>query len=134
MLSGYSGTPLKKKLGLKDEFALMLINEPEGYFEWIESTPAQHKIKTSGKVDFVHWFCSGQSGFQESLIDLSQQIVSNGMIWVSWEKKKAKLDGELSENFIRDTALSIGLVDIKVCAVNETWSGLKLVWRKENRT
>jgi len=133
MLAGYSSTPLKKKLGLKDEFLVQLINVPDAYFEWIETEPKQLKLVIEEKADFIHWFCSGKAGFEKHLLELSREIVANGMIWVSWEKKKSKLDGELNENFIRDLALALGLVDVKVCAVSETWSGLKLVWRVENR-
>ena len=125
----YSGTPLAKKLGLKPGFVIRLINEPENYTalfsEWpddiaIESDPKQLK-------DLIHFFTRDKAELLRLLPKLREEIQQNGMIWVSWPKKASKVPTDVNENEIRNLALSISLVDVKVCAVDATWSGLKLV-------
>lgn len=135
MKSGYSKTPLVKKLGIKENFIIKLINQPVYYFSIVdlpESVSILDK-KNSTLCDFIHYFIIESEIFFETLPKLKQQIKQNGMIWISWDKTKSKDKQAINENLIRQRALSIGLVDIKVCSVNEIWSGLKLVIRKENR-
>ena len=126
---GYSKTPLAKKLGIKDGFRLKLVNAPAYYFDLFTDMPANVDIDTGGKhkKDLVHFFTNDEKELNNVLPKLKQEIVQNGTIWVSWPKKSAKVVSTVSENMIRDVALKNGLVDIKVCAVDETWSGLKLV-------
>ena len=125
---GYSKTPLAKKLGIKPGFTLKLVNEPEYYFELFTDLPDDLDM-TAGKQkkDLIHFFTKDEKELKHQLPKLKNEIVQSGIIWVSWPKKSAKVVSDVSENLVRDTALSIGLVDIKVCAVDEIWSGLKLV-------
>lgn len=134
-LYGYSGTPLAKKLGLKNGFQVCLINAPEHYFELFTDLPAElyFEDKEDVKVDFIHFFTKDKYEFMMMLPRLKDRIKPNGMIWVSWPKKASKVPTDITEDIIRNFALQIGLVDIKVCAVDETWSGLKLVIPVKNR-
>jgi hypothetical protein len=127
--AGYSGTPLAKKLGIKPGFKIGLINAPGNYFDLFTDLPGDIKITndTSIKKDLIHFFTKSESAFTTMLPDLKNQIKPNGMIWVSWPKKASKVVTDITEDIIRNYALKIGLVDIKVCAVDEIWSGLKLV-------
>lgn len=129
MSAGYSGTQLAKKLGIKDGFSIKLINEPAYYFDLFTDMPADIKIAKGPKGDknFIHYFVKEAAGLRKTLTVLKNEIVPDGMIWVSWPKKGSKVVTDVGEQLIRDTALSIGLVDIKVCAVDDVWSGLKLV-------
>ena len=127
--AGYSGTPLSKKLGIKPGFHIKLINAPEYYFDLFTDLPADLNFKDdpNTKKDFVHFFTKQEDEFIKTLPLLKDQLKSNGMIWVSWPKKASKIATDITEDTIRNYAIKIGLVDIKVCAVDETWSGLKLV-------
>ena len=133
---GYSGTPLHKKLGIKNGFLVYLENAPPNYFELLGDFPNEiHLVESlAEKVDFIHLFTNTYNELAESLDEFQNQIKANGMIWVSWYKKAAKLPTEITEDIIRETALKLKLVDVKVCAVDEKWSGLKLVIRRENRS
>ena len=127
--SGYSGTPLAKKLGIKNGFTVSLINAPDHYFDLFDDMPPDVAFKSdAGSVkDLVHLFVKEADTFFLLLPQLRQQIKPNGIIWVSWPKKSSKVPTDITEDTIRNFALSIDLVDIKVCAVDEVWSGLKLV-------
>jgi len=127
--AGYSGTPLAKKLGIKPGFNILLINAPEHYFNLFTDLPADLTINNdaSPQKDFIHFFTKQKEEYLNLLPDLKQQIKSNGIIWVSWPKKASKVPTDITEDVIRNFALQSGLVDIKVCAVDEIWSGLKLV-------
>jgi hypothetical protein len=127
--SGYSGTPLAKKLGIKEGFKIRLVNEPDYYFKLFTDMPSG--IKNSGetktKKDFIHYFTKNASQLHKDIKQLRQQMEENGMLWISWPKKSAKVESDVDENIVRDIGLKSGLVDIKVCAVDETWSALKFV-------
>jgi hypothetical protein len=126
--AGYSGTPLAKKLGLKAGFNISLINPPEGYFDLFTDLPGNLILSDNElKKDFIHFFVMDESDYLSKLPLLKSQIKPEGMIWISWPKKASKIITDITENTIRNYAIQIGLVDIKVCAVNEIWSGLKLV-------
>ncbi len=135
MTPGYSGTPLFKKLGLKSGHLVYLQNPPGNYFLLLEGLPNEiHFVETlETKVDLIHLFTNNFTELAEALDEFQNRIKEDGMIWVSWYKKSAKLPTELTEDIIREIALGLKLVDVKVCAVDEKWSGLKLVIRKENR-
>ncbi len=130
-------TPLLQKLGIKQSFCIYLYNAPQNYNELLENEyPKDTSIIESlefQKADFIHFFTNKVSELEEKLPFFQNSIFENGMIWVSWYKKASKKASELNEDIIRDTALALKLVDIKVCSVNEDWSGLKLVIRKELR-
>ena len=126
---GYSQTPLAKKLGMKEGFTISLINTPPNYQQLFTDFTGLVEITNdlSKKKDLIHFFVDSSQDLYKGLIPLKDQIKKNGMIWVSWPKKSSKIKTDVHENLIRSFALEIGLVDIKVCAVDETWSGLKLV-------
>ena len=126
-MAGYSGTPLVKKLGIKANAKLKVVNEPDGYWDWISPLPEGAATSAKGAIDFVHLFVTSKKKFETDVIKFRDKLKPDGMIWVSWPKKASKVETDLDENIIRDFALKNKLVDIKVCAVNEVWSGLKLV-------
>lgn len=128
-MAAYSSTPLAKKLGIKNGFGIRLINEPDYYFSLFTDLPTDIKILTDkkSKKNFIHLFVKNRNDFEKHIYELKNEIEPDGIIWVSWYKKSAKILTDVTEDKIRSIALSIGLVDIKVCAVDEVWSGLKLV-------
>jgi hypothetical protein len=136
MTAGYSGAPLAKKLGIKEGFAVLGLNLPDNYSELVEPLPDGVTIltKPQPEIDLVHLFTNRRDELLRGLSEYKDLIKQNGTIWVSWYKKAAKLPTEITEDDVRNTALMLGLVDVKVCAVDEKWSGLKLVIRVENRT
>lgn len=128
-ITGYSGTPLLKKLGLKDEHRVWLLHSPEGYFDWLERDISTQVCGPKQVPDFVHLFAANQAAFEKSMRSLAPVWRKNPqlVIWVSWYKKSSGVPTDLTEDLIRGYALDNGLVDIKVCAVSDQWSGLKLV-------
>ncbi|WP_199118477.1 DUF3052 family protein [Pedobacter sp. ASV28] len=131
--TGYSGTPLAKKLGIKEHFKLLLINTPAHYFDLLVDLPKILEINESSPQDLIHYFTKQLSELDRELPFLKSQIKDNGMIWISWPKKSAKVPTDLTEDLIREIAIKNGLIDVKVCAVDEIWSGLKLVIPVKNR-
>jgi hypothetical protein len=129
MFAGYSTTPLAKKLGIKPGSRMKLINAPEHYFSLFADMPDDVIPDNRSKqgLNFIHFFTKDAGELGRVLPGLKNEIVPNGIVWVSWPKKSAKVSTDVHENLIRDIALEHGLVDIKVCAVDDTWSGLKLV-------
>ena len=127
--SGYSGTALEKKLGIKENFIIRLIHTPKNYFDLFAEWPKNVEISDDPQVkkNLIHFFTREFSEYHRLLPLLKKEIEQNGMIWVSWPKKASKISSDVSEDLIRNYALETGLVDIKVCAVNEDWSALKLV-------
>ena len=128
-LAGYSGTPLIKKLGIKPCMKVLLINEPKEYYELLETNLNEQLCKKSEMPDFVHLFVKNNNEFFDEMKKLKSIIKKKSqiIIWVSWYKKAAKIPTDITEDTIRNFALLNNLVDIKVCAVSEIWSGLKLV-------
>jgi hypothetical protein len=125
--AGYSGTPLAKKLGIKEGFKISLFNQPEYYFNLFTDFPENVKVINKGSVDFIHYFVKEEKQLAKEITGLKAKIKQDGMIWISWPKKSSKVETDVTEDVVRNIALKNGLVDIKVCAVDETWSGLKLV-------
>ena len=127
-VAGYSGTPLAKKLGIREGFRIALFNQPEYYFRLFTDFPENVKfINNKSKVDLIHYFVKEGKQLATDIHKLKDTIEQNGMIWISWPKKSSKVETDITEDVVRHLALTNGLVDIKVCAVDETWSGLKLV-------
>jgi hypothetical protein len=128
-MAGYSGTPLAKKLGIKAGFIINLVNAPEHYFELFTDLPAELEFSDDPEIkkDFIHFFTLQKEEYITLLPALKSQLKPDGMIWASWPKKSSKVVTDITEDIIRNYAIEIGLVDIKVCAVDEIWSGLKLV-------
>ena len=135
-MAGYSGTPLAKKLGIKPATKICAISAPANYAELL--APLADGVRISSRLDqhtkFVHIFATEKSRLIAALKSSLARMEPDAAIWVSWPKKAAKVPTDITEDTIRETALPMGLVDIKVCAVDEVWSGLKLVLRKENRS
>ena len=135
MAAGYSGTPLAKKLGVKDAQRTWRYNMPLSVAAEIEVSghkPVLLKTPQSG-LDMAHIFVTRRDDLSQKIASLRPLLNPDGTIWVSWPKKAAKLPTEVNEDVVRSEAFPLGLVDIKVCAVDETWSGLKLVIRKSER-
>lgn len=133
--AGYSGTPLIKKLGIKEGFDVLFINPPEGYMDYLGELPAEVSVKNklSGKLDFIQFFAKSRAEFEKKFLQLKKALKPAGQLWVSWPKKASKIPTDITEDIIRVFALKNGLVDVKVCAVDEIWSGLKLVYRLKDR-
>jgi hypothetical protein len=133
-MAGYSGTPLAKKLGLKAGLTVHTIDAPENYLELIAPTPALTFAARPGRtVDLVHGFFTSSSALSKALEAVRARCGSGVTMWVSWPKKSSGLPTEVGEDLIRALALPLGFVDVKVCAVDEVWSGLKLVVRTSLR-
>jgi hypothetical protein len=134
-MAGYSGTPLGRKLGFKEDMRVVLINPPRGYDELVAPVPmgVRFSSRLSAGIDMVHVFATEKRRLSEALRAAVPRLKQDGMIWVSWPKKSAKVTTDITEDTIREVAFPLGLVDIKVCAVDEVWSGLKLVIRKALR-
>jgi hypothetical protein len=127
--AGYSETSLAKKLGIKSGFNVWLVNAPDNYLAWFDDMPEGVNFNNDQHTsqDLIHLFVKQQETLITLLPQLKHEIKPNGMIWVSWPKKASKVITDVTEDIIRNHAIEIGLVDIKVCAVDEIWSGLKLV-------
>ncbi|MEM6720216.1 MAG: DUF3052 domain-containing protein [Bacteroidota bacterium] len=134
--SGYSGTPLAKKLGIKAGFTIKIVRAPEDYFDLFADLPSDlTKVSdVETKKDFIHYFTKSADELLADITSLREEITQNGMIWISWPKKASKIKTDLNGNIVREIGLSNGLVDVKVCAVNEIWSGHKFVIPKKDRT
>ncbi len=134
-MAGYSGTPLAKKLGIKSGYRVRVTNAPANYRSLVSPLPDNVTIsnRISKGIHIWHFFTASKSELQQKLNDMMQGIPADGMIWVSWPKKSSGVASTVTEDTIREVALPMGLVDVKVCAVDDTWSGLKLVIRKELR-
>jgi len=133
--TGYSGTPLAQKLGIKEGTRLLPLNAPTDYGEFLGRLPPGAVITRRGgvTVDIVHLFADRSAELRRHLTALRRQLRPDAEIWVSWPKRTSKVPTDITEDVIRDVALPMGFVDIKVCAVTDVWSGLKLVVRKELR-
>jgi hypothetical protein len=135
-MAGYSGTPLWKKLGYKAGTAALVDGAPAGYCALL-GLPAQIRVAwlPGPRLDmgFVHVFATSAARLRAKLVSHRRRIAPDGVIWVSWPKRASGVSTDLTEDVVRDLALPLGLVDIKVCAVDEVWSGLKLMIRKDQR-
>lgn len=134
--AGYSGTPLAKKLGITEGTSVLPIGAPTHYRELLAPLPPRVRFLRSldPETDIVHLFVKKREVLAKHLHELYPTIRADAAIWVSWPKKTSKVETDITEDTVRAVALPLGLVDIKVCAVDETWSGLKLVIRTANRT
>lgn len=136
-MAGYSGTPLIRKLGLKPGMTAVVLNPPWPYAETLGHASAIRELGPDATLpaglDFIHLFTPFHDELQTALTNARSALAPAGMIWISWPKKAAKLYSEITEDTVRELCLPMGLVDIKVCAVDDVWSGLKLVIRKELR-
>jgi hypothetical protein len=133
--AGYSWTPLARKLGVKESSRVLLLGAPEDYAKLLRPLPAgvQFKRRPGPDVDIAHVFVTRRQELARHLGSLRRTLAPDAALWVSWPKKSAKVPTTVTEDTIREVALPLGFVDVKVCAVTEVWSGLKLVVRKELR-
>jgi hypothetical protein len=135
-MTGYSGTPLWKKLGYKTGVGAYVEAAPKNYAALL-ALPADLVVlwlaRPKKGLQFAHLFVTSAAALETKLFRFRKQLAPDGVIWISWPKKSAGVVTDVSENLVRDTALPLGLVDIKVCAIDEVWSGLKLMIRRENR-
>lgn len=134
-MAGYSGTPLSRKLGLKPGSKVLLVGAPPGQRKLLMPLPAGVEFvrRLSEATDLVHLFATRKAEIGKRLPAIRRKMRADAMVWVSWPKKAAGVATDLTEDVVRGLALPLGLVDVKVCAVDEVWSGLKLVVRKELR-
>jgi len=133
--AGYSGTPLINKLGIKTEMKILLMYPPADYFKLLQSDLTRQLTTATKPVDFIHLFAKDTAVFKKEMKTVLKfcKMNTSAIVWVSWYKKSSGIQSDLSENIIRDFALQHDLVDIKVCAVSNEWSGLKLVVPLANR-
>ena len=135
-MAGYSGTPLVKKLGIKEGASVLLVSPPEGFLKTLGPLPSDAEIVSSRgreKLDVVLLFVLSQKKLEQEFSRLAGRLKPAGGLWVCWPKKASGVKTDLTENLIRDVGLAAGLVDNKVCAVDETWSGLRFVIRLVDR-
>ena len=134
-MAGYSGTPLPGKLGIKPGARVLAVDAPKTYAALISPLPSKAALvsRLDQTVDIIHVFVTTKAELSRFLKTALGKMRPDAALWVSWPKKAAGVSTDVSENTIREVALPLGFVDIKVCAVDEVWSGLKLVIRKENR-
>ena len=135
MAAGYSGTPLTKKLGIKEGFRVALVGAPKGFRGELEGLPTKVEFVTSVEtsLDLIVFFAKSRSELLSNFSRLAAKLAPAGMLWIAWPKKASGVASDLSDGVVRQTGLDAGLVDTKVCAVNEVWSGLKCVIRVKNR-
>jgi hypothetical protein len=134
-MAGYSDTPLARKLGIKEGFKVFLVKAPAQYRALLAPLPASVRFTSTvnSSTNLVHAFATERSALARLLSTLRKKLSHETAIWVSWPKKSSKVPTDITEDAIREIALPLGYVDIKVCAVTEVWSGLKLVVRRELR-
>jgi len=135
MSAGYSKTPFVKKLGIKSGFRVCLVNELDTYIAQLEDLPSDvvFVAPTDSNIDFIHGFYLSRAQLEQDIDRLKQALAVNGMLWLSWVKKSSKIESDLNREMIREIGLGVGLVDIKVGAIDEIWSGLKFVYRLSDR-
>jgi len=134
-MAGYSGTALVKKLGIKPGFRIALVHAPNGFEEELGKLPATVRklSRVTRPMDFVLLFSKSAASLERDFARFAEALVPNGMLWVAWPKKASGVLTDLTDNSVRQIGLNVGLVDVKVCAVNEVWSGLKFVYRLQDR-
>lgn len=134
-MAGYSDIALPQKLGIKPGATVIAINEPANYRKLLGKIPdgAHFSNRVTRGAEFIHFFTTRRRDLKKKLSILRERLAQGGVLWISWPKKSAGVPSDVTEDVIRAVALPLGLVDIKVCAVDETWSGLKLMIRREER-
>ena len=134
-MAGYSGTPLVKKLGIKEGSRVALVNAPENFQAELGELPADVKFmnSTTKSLDLILFFVLSERKLATEFAKLSARLTSNGMIWIAWPKKSSGVTTDLTFDRVQRIGLDAGLVDVKICAINDTWSGLKFVYRLKDR-
>lgn len=134
-MPGYSGTPLPKKLGIKDGFRVCLVKTPSDVLSELKASLAACEVVRDSKapLDFAMLFATSKAELAKEFKRIAKSLAPAGMLWVSWPKKSSGVANDLDENLVRGIGLAAGLVDVKVCAVTDVWSGLKFVRRLKDR-
>ncbi len=134
-MAGYSSTPLVKKLGIKPDSKVLFINEPANFYEALGELPEniRNQNKLNDKYDYVHYFAYSKIELESLFGEIEKFLKKDGMVWISWPKKASGVKVDLDENVIREVGLTYGLVDVKVAAIDNVWSGLKFVYRLKDR-
>ena len=135
MSGGYSRRPLAEKLGIKEGTKIVVVNAPKKYIDIVQTLPKDVSIVLEPKQPsrFIHTFVTRKRELEKSLPRLARKLASDGTLWVSWQKRSSEMKTDLDENAVRDIGLKSGLVDVKVVAIDETWSGIKFVYRLRDR-
>ncbi len=135
MPAGYSGTPLARKLGIAESSTVATVDEPEDFRELLAPVPDGVTFRTSlrGRADVVVLFVTERREFERRIGTASRVVFPAGGLWIAWPKRASKVPTDMTEDVVREVALPLGLVDNKVCAISDVWSGLRLVWRRELR-
>lgn len=135
-MAGYSGTPLIKKLGIKEGFRVALVNSPKGFQKELSPLPDKAKFApcVTDSLDVILLFVNSEAELRRKFVLLAANLVANGMLWVAWPKKSSGVATDLSFTNVQRIGLDAGLVDVKICAVNDIWSGLKFVYRLKDRS
>jgi hypothetical protein len=136
MTSGYSGTPLPKKLGIKEDHRLALLSAPARFTPTLKPLPAGVIVATEpqdGPFDVILFFTKTREELAGAFSALAKRLVPNGGLWIAWPKRASGVSTDLTEDVVRSVGLGVGLVDNKVCAIDETWSGLRFVYRRADR-
>jgi hypothetical protein len=134
-MAGYSGTPLAKKLGIKEASLVALVGAPDGFELTLGDLPdgARTTRRAGTAHDVVIVFATERAALERAVVKHERAVFPAGSLWAAWPKKAAKVPTDITEDVVREICLPRGLADVKVCAIDDTWSGLKLVWRKELR-
>ena len=135
-MAGYSGTPLPKKLGIKDGSRIALINAPKDFESELGELPDNVEFikRPTKSLDIILFFVLTERALARDFAKHAARLTANGMLWIAWPKKSSGVISDLSEQRVREIGLNVGLVDVKVCAIDETWSGLKFVYRLKDRS
>ena len=135
MPAGYSGTPLPKKLGIVDGMTVAYLDAPDGFETLLVPAPTGVTVRTSarGRLDVAILFVTSAAVLRRRLGSTGRAVFPAGMLWIAWPKRSSGVDTDITEDTVREVALPTGLVDTKVCAIDDTWSGLRLQWRKQLR-
>jgi hypothetical protein len=132
-MAGYSGTPLVRKLGIKENSNAAFVNAPAGFVNGIDLPKGVKMNVRASKLDFILLFVKSKHELETRFSLQAANLSSSGMLWISWPKKASGVVTDLNENIVRDIGLANGLVDVKVCAIDDVWSGLKFVYRLKDR-
>jgi hypothetical protein len=133
-MAGYSTTPLIKKIGIKTGMKISILNAPQDFWKEVTEMPDVKSIsKPAQGMDLILYFADSKKEYEKNFPKLAKTLVPTGMLWIGWPKKASRIPTDLNENIIRDFGLASGLVDVKVCAITEKWSGLKFVIRLKDR-
>lgn len=131
MTTGYSGTPLSRKLGVKPNVAMLLVDPPDGFA--LPGEVVVHRRASQAAYGIVLVFCPDRAALERRFVPLTARLARAGALWVAWPKRASRVPTDLTENVVRDAGLAAGLVDVKVIAIDDTWSGLKFVVRRRDR-